>query len=111
MKVRFTERSIEITKTFADKASHFGSEEYNMLRNAMQDLPDFKVIVKAAPKCRKHKVCGGINYEQIMRHISAHEYSEELMDEFMKLREYGCNYGQIRKWFLTRFPEFNNFAA
>ena len=111
MKVLFIERSIEITKTFADKASHFGSEEYNMLRTAMQDLPDFKVIVKAAPKCRKHKVCGGINHEQIMKHISAHEYSEELMDEFMKLREYGCNYGQIRMWFLTRFPEFNNFAA
>ena len=111
MKVRFTERSIEITKTFADKASHFGSEEYNMLRKAMLDLPDFNVIVKATSKCRKHKVYGGINYEQIMGYISAHEYSEELMDEFMKLRECGCNYGQIRKWFLTRFPEFNNFAA
>lgn len=43
--------------------------------------------------------------------LSASDGSEELMAEFMKLREYGCNYGQIRKWFLTRFPEFNNFAA
>ncbi|MBQ2854546.1 MAG: hypothetical protein IJE81_03635 [Oscillospiraceae bacterium] len=110
MKVKFSERSIEVTKTFAVKASHFGSEEYNLLRTAMQDLPDFKLVIKAAPK-RRQPYTKGLTYEYMYSYISDVNKDDSLMKEYMKLREYGCNYGQIRKWFLTRFPEFNNFAA
>jgi len=111
MKVMFSEKVIEVNKAFAEKAARFGSEEYRMLCTAMQDLPDFQVIVKAARKVQRRTPLGGINYERMIQHISICKNAEELMGEFMKLREYGYNYGQIRKWFLTRFPEFNNFAA
>ena len=83
MKVKFSERSIEVTKTFA---------------------------VKAAPK-RRQPYMKGLTYEYMYSYISDVNKDDSLMKEYMKLREYGCNYGQIRKWFLTRFPEFNNFAA
>ena len=46
MKINFASKTIEITKTFADKASHFGSEEYHALRTAMCDLPDFEVAIR-----------------------------------------------------------------
>ena len=46
MKINFASKTIEITKTFADKASHFGSEEYHALRTAMCDLPDFEFAIK-----------------------------------------------------------------
>ena len=110
MKVKFSERSIEVTKTFAEKAARFGSEEYNLLRTAMQDLPDFKLVIKATPK-RHQTYMKGLTYEYMYSYISDVNKDDSLMEEYMKLREYGCNYGQIRKWFLTRFTEFNNFAA
>lgn len=50
MKIRFESKTIEITKAFANKASHFGSHEYMLLRNASHDLPDFAVVVKDHPK-------------------------------------------------------------
>lgn len=31
MKIRFESKTIEITKAFANKASHFGSHEYMLL--------------------------------------------------------------------------------
>ena len=38
MKINFAAKTIEVTKTFANKASHFGSEEYYTLRTAMSAL-------------------------------------------------------------------------
>lgn len=35
MKIKFDAKTIEITKTFANKASHFGSEEYHALQTAI----------------------------------------------------------------------------
>ena len=109
MKVRFTERSIEITKTFANKASRFGSEEYNMLLAAMHDLPDFKVVVKATPK-HYQTYMKGLTYDYMAAYIARVDEDGSTMREFEILRQ-GCNYNRVRNWFLTLFPEFNNFAA
>lgn len=111
MKVQFTTHTIEITKTFAEKASRFGSEEYNMLRTAMQDLPDFKIVVKATRKVRHRNALGGMTYEQMSKYISTLENPEELYAEFVKLRECGCNYAQVKQWFLSRCYEAPYFAA
>ena len=111
MKINFAAQTIEVTKTFANKASRFGSEEYQMLRTTMLDLPDFKIVVKATQKVQRRTPYGTLNYEQMIQYISTHEKSEELMDEFMKLRNLGYNYGQVKQWFLHRCFEFDNFAA
>ena len=111
MKVQFGNKTIEVTKTFAEKATHFGSEEYNMLRTAMQDLPDFKIVVKGTRNVRCRNTLGGMTYEQMSKYISTLENPEELYAEFMKLRECGCNYAQVKQWFLRRCPEAQNFAA
>ena len=57
MKINFTSKTIEVTKTFANKASRFGSEEYTMLRAATHDLPEFEVVIKAAPVRRRTYMC------------------------------------------------------
>ena len=53
MKIKFDSKTIEISKTFADKASHFGSMEYHELLIAMHDLPDFTVAIKMTRKPRR----------------------------------------------------------
>lgn len=58
MKIHFESKTIVISKAFANKASHFGSPEYMLLRNASHDLPDFAVVVKAPQKGNRSCTAG-----------------------------------------------------
>ena len=109
MKIIFPSKTIEVAKTFANKASRFGSAEYQMLRTAMCDLPDFTVAIKTAPKRRRTSM-SGLTYEAMAAYISMSDEDGSLMRDFQILRQ-GCSYGEIKKWFMTVLPEFNNFAA
>lgn len=53
MKIIFPSKTIEVTKTFANKASRFGSAEYQMLQTAMCDFPDFTVATMSSLKTMK----------------------------------------------------------
>ena len=109
MKIRFATKTIEISKTFENKASNFGSEEYRTLRNAIHDLPDFQVVVKAAKPPRRTYM-KGLTYEFMESFIALNDEDGSIMQEFQCLRQ-GCSYNEIKKWFFTKFPETNNFAA
>ena len=109
MKIRFATKTIEITKTFENKASNFGSEEYLTLRTAIHDLPDFQVVVKTA-KTSRRTYMKGLTYEYMESYISMVDEDGSLMKDFQCLRQ-GCNYAVVKKWFLTALPEINNFAA
>ena len=109
MKINFSSKTIEVTKTFANKASRFGSEEYTMLLTASRDLPDFTVVVKATKPVRR-SYTKSPTYEYMKDYISMSDEDGSLMRDFQILRQ-GCSYGEIKKWFMTVLPEFNNFAA
>lgn len=109
MKINFASKTIEITKTFANKASRFGSEEYRTLRTAIHDLPDFQVVVKTA-KSPRRTYMKGLTYEFMEQYISMHNEDGSIMQDFLCLRQ-GCSYNEIKKWFFAKFPEINNFAA
>lgn len=109
MKITFSSKTIEVTKTFANKASRFGPEEYKMLRTAINDLPGFEVVIKATP-VRRRTTISGLTYEAMEACIAAVDEDGSLMNDFQTMR-HGYNYGVVKKWFMTKFPEFNNFAA
>ena len=109
MKIKFDSKTIEISKTFADKASHFGSMEYHELRAAMCDLPNFTVAIKTSPKPRRTYM-KGLTYEYMESYISMVDEDGSLMKDFQCLRQ-GCSYAEIKRWFFAKFPEVNNFAA
>ena len=109
MKIEFTTKTIEITKTFANKASNFGSEEYHALRTALHDLPNFEVAIKATAKPRRTYM-KGLTYEFMESFIALNDEDGSIMRDFQCLRQ-GCSYPEIKRWFLMRFPEINNFAA
>ena len=58
MKIKFENKTLEISKAFANKASVYDSEEYRVLRAAVQDLPDFKVVIKVVPVPRQTHMKG-----------------------------------------------------
>lgn len=109
MKINFASKTIEITKTFADKASHFGSEEYHALRTATCDLPDFEVAIKVTAKPRRTYM-KGLSYEFMESFIALNDEDGSIMQDFQCLRQ-GCSYAEIKRWFFAKFPEVNNFAA
>lgn len=109
MKIKFESKTIEISKTFADKASHFGSMEYHELRTVMYDLPEFTVAIKTASKPRRTYM-KGLTYEFMECFISMHDEDGSIMQDFLCLRQ-GCSYAEIKRWFFAKFPEVNNFAA
>lgn len=110
--------TIEITKAFEKAASRFGSAEYDMLRQARNDNPNFRVVVakrKAASASFK-----GLTFEYMEKYIKAHDDEEgSIMAEYENLRglsdeaEAACadslSYGEIKSWFLKEFPEIAEF--
>ena len=108
---------IEITKAFEKAASRFGSDEYNMLRQAMNDNPNFKVVVnkrKTAPASYK-----GLTYDFMENYIKAHDDDGSTMIEFKNLRATSdeakavgaeaMTYGEIKAWFFQQYPVFAEF--
>ena len=94
MKINFAAKTIEVTKTFANKASNFGSEEYYTLRTAMSDLPDFTVAIKMTRKPRRTYM-KGLTCEYMESYISMVGEDGSLMKDFQCLRQ-GCNYAVLR---------------
>ena len=109
MKINFTTKTIEVTKTFANKASCFGSDEYTMLRTAIHDLPGFEVVIKAAP-VRRRTSMSGLTYDYMASYIARVDKGGSIMQDFEILRQ-GCSYFEVKNWFTKLFPEVNNFAA
>lgn len=110
MKVIFAEKKIEITKAFSDKASHFGSQEYHDMRAVMNDLPDFQIVVKSAPKRQNRNPHYGMTYSYMEAYIAAADPSGSAMEDFEMLRGI-CGYLEILQWFIKRFPESQDLAA
>ena len=66
--INFQKQTIEMTKTFANSASNYGSEAYNELMNAKRDFPSYTVIiVKTASKKDSFK---GLNLKYMEKYIT-----------------------------------------
>ena len=52
----------------------------------------------------------GLTYEYMESFISMVDEDGSLLKDFQCLRQ-GCNYAVVKKWFITKFPEAQEFAA
>lgn len=109
---------IEITKAFEKAASRFGSPEYTDLRQAMNDNPNYKVVVnKRKSASTSYK---GLTYDFMENYIKAHDDENgTTMAEFNSLRATSeeakaigaeaMTYGEIKAWFFQQYPVFAEF--
>ena len=109
MKIKFEAKTIEVTKTFAEKAARFGTQEYCMMWEVLKDFPDFEVVVKAAP-IRSQTYMKGLTYDFMASYIAGVDKDGSIMQDFEILRQ-GRSYFEIKQWFLNSFPEINIYAA
>ena len=114
MKPNFKNGTIELTTTEAKKASTIGSDLYNQLVQAKADFPTYKVVVLPQRKSKRTDTLKGLNYSFMDNYVAEHA-NEEQFEEYANLRSKEetngkaiMTYGEIKKWFLSQFPEILN---
>ena len=111
--------TIEITKTFAQKAARVGSPEYYELLKARKENPSCTVDVKQTKSKDSFK---GLTYEYMKKYILAHddekgsimaifhELRGNVVSEDDELQAESLTYGEIKMWFLTQYPEIEKMS-
>ena len=117
MKANLITSKVEMSKSEAIAAGKLNSEKFNELKALREMYPTFQiVIVKTAKKCDHFK---GLTCEYMEKYIASH--NNELLTEFYTLRGKDAEdkeiemaavatYGEIKMWFLSKFPEIQNQA-
>ena len=112
--MKIKNNTIEITKTFAQKAARVGSPEYYELLKVRQENPSCTVEVKQTKSKDSFK---GLTYEYMKKYILAHddekgsimaifhELRGNVVSEDDELQAESLTYGEIKMWFLTQYPE------
>ena len=112
MKINYTNRTIEISKAFANKASVYGSDEYSLLKEARKDNEGFAVVVVSTN--RKVSKNSKITMADIERYISFHDdEAGSKMKTFNGLKNSKKKNGELRdvsffeikKWFFETFAD------
>ena len=117
MKINEKKFTIEVTKSFAQKASRVGSPEYYELLEVRHNFPKFKVVVNQTKSKDSFK---GLTYEYMKKYIQTHDDEKgSNMAVFMELRGKSeeaddaqadsMSYGEIKLWFLDAYPEIKSF--
>ena len=112
-------RTIEITKQFQKAASRFGSEEYKALRDAQNENPSYKVVIKKS--CKKSTDSNkGLTYSYMEKYIENHDDEKKsIMEEYkmmrgtsveaLELEAESCSYQDIKEWFFGKYPAIEAF--
>ena len=131
--INHKDATIEINKNFEKAASRYGSREYADLQVVRTDYPTYHLVVKG--NARKRDGFRGLTIDYMKKYIEeklmaraselkkANEPEERNeyvniqkdffdlcgWDENGKKQDFAAvaSYGEIKKWFLEQFPEFN----
>ncbi len=101
-KVNFVTRTIEVSTSFAKKASIYGSTEYQMLTDAQKAHPEYTLDIQKPKK----SVIKGIDHEFMRKYIMAHDEDNKLMNAFDKLVAEKLSYPELKAWFVDKYPVF-----
>ena len=120
MTINYTSMTIEMTKAESKAAGRFGTDAYKDLIAAMQQFPNYKILVVTRAATKKSCDYKGLTYDYMEKYIQAHDNEEKsIMAKYMDLRGESeeakdaladsCSYKEIKKWFLEQFPAIKQF--
>lgn len=118
MFANYEKQIIEMTKAEAKEAGKFNTEKYNELKQLRTDNPTFRIVTVNTRK--KKSTFKGLDYNYMERYIKAHDDEKKtIMAEFDLMRGFvdgkrnefvDCaTYGEIKTWFLLKFPEIEEY--
>ena len=110
--VDFFTKSLTLTKTFYKKACKVGSPEYQELRLAMSESPNFTIKLIGNDAKRTY---GKLTFQRMKEYISTQANSEENLEALERVAKIaetkGAKYPLTKKWFLETFPEYKENAV
>ena len=120
MTINYTSMTIEMTKAESKAAGKFGTDAYKNLIAALQQFPNYKILVVTRAATKKSCDYKGLTYDYMEKYIQAHDNEEKsIMAKYMDLRGESeeaknaladsCSYKEIKKWFLEQFPAIKQF--
>ena len=113
IKVNFEKKMIVVSRPFAIRAASPNSKEYLQLTDVQMAYPEYQITVRTIqqPKNDHHK---GLTYSYMEYYISTHDNATERMAEYNEIRLradcHSMKYGNIRKWFLSAYPQIDDFT-
>ena len=117
VKVIYSNKTIVITKKFAQKIGNPLSKEFNDFMELRERLSDFEVVVRETAKRTKRKTLKGLNYSFMEQYIARHDdENATIMTEFKKMTVKNednlatLSYGEVKAWFLEQYPEIAKAA-
>ena len=120
MTINYTSMTIEMTKAESKAAGRFGTDAYKDLIAALQQFPNYKILVVTRAATKKSCDYKGLTYDYMEKYITSHDDEKKsIMAEYKDLRGESdeakdaladsCSYQGIRKWFLEKYPEIAQF--
>ena len=109
IKLNFLNRTIEVSTSFAKKASVYGSDAYAELMEIQAKHPTFEVSVQKV-KSKKSSSVKGITREFMYEYALNHDKDNSAAD-FERLKAENASYLAVKAVFLKHYPEFKNFKT
>lgn len=111
------DKSLVMTKAFADAVAKGNTPEYRLYKKFMRDIPGLTVERRShktpthyttrtgeVVKNNKNK---GLTYEKMEKFISTFSNSKELMEQYDYIKTFALNpYSAVAGWFEAQFPHF-----
>lgn len=114
LRLDFVKNEIVMSRTFEQRASIVGSEEYRRLQMVRQDYPSFSVVRRQIKKAPCKETYAGLTFAYMEEYICSHEDAEKNKKVYDELRLIGAchkvSYPTIKKWFLETYPEIVEFG-
>ena len=107
MNANLSKKVIEMSKSEAKKAGIPNSDEFNALNVLRAAYPTFRIEIK---KSKSRDTMKGLTINYMKKYIEEHDADGSVKDEFALLREQMTPYGQMKVWFLEKFPEVTEKA-
>ena len=109
-KIDFANRILIMNYKFSKAASQYGSPEYKLMKEILDEIPDMKIIEMAG---RQNKTCHhdkNLTYTNMEIYIGIQPNADELMAAYWLARTEAITdksrYAHVRKWFVGQFPDF-----
>lgn len=119
LNIDFDKKLIIMTRLFSQRCRDTSSKEYAQLQSVRRDYPDYTVIVRQIKKNSDKKTYKGLTYAYMEDYILTHEPAETVaavLNEFEEMQVIAACHSQafrypvIKKWFLAKYPEIENFG-
>ena len=119
--VNHNEKTITLTKAYAQKANTPGTKEFKELANLHKAYPDYDIVMRTATVSDTKEVHDGLTVELMEKIIARQENAEALMKEYneyvafwgkeVKDKKTGkmvmrAPYGKTKSWFLKKIPNY-----